>query len=98
MTEAELSKRIAELFDSMRATPHAGTASTGTQTQDGLYVPITEAISPNLAEALDDVRLQIKYLMFDLEATRRENRYLRQMLEARRRPARGEDDEREASD
>jgi hypothetical protein len=27
----------------------------------------------------------VKYLLFDLEATRRENRYLRQMLENRHR-------------
>jgi hypothetical protein len=27
----------------------------------------------------------MKYLMFDLEATRRENRYLRQMLDSRAR-------------
>lgn len=33
-----------------------------------------------LQESLDYLRLSIKYLVFDLEATRRENRYLRQML------------------
>jgi len=35
----------------------------------------------NLQESLDYLRLSIKYLMFDLEATRRENNYLRKMLE-----------------
>ncbi len=35
----------------------------------------------DLQESLDYLRLSIKYLVFDLEATRRENRYLRQMLE-----------------
>lgn len=34
-----------------------------------------------LQESLDYLRLSIKYLVFDLEATRRENQYLRQMLE-----------------
>lgn len=34
-----------------------------------------------LQESLDYLRLSIKYLMFDLEATRRENNYLRKMLE-----------------
>lgn len=35
----------------------------------------------DLQESLDYLRLAIKYLVFDLEATRRENRYLRKMLE-----------------
>ena len=35
----------------------------------------------NLHESIDFLRLSIKYLMFDLEATRRENGYLRKMLE-----------------
>ena len=37
----------------------------------------------SVSEALDYLRLQIKYLVFDLEATRRENKYLRKMLETR---------------
>ena len=35
----------------------------------------------DLQESLDYLRLSIKYLVFDLEATRRENSYLRKMLE-----------------
>ncbi|HEX8325325.1 MAG TPA: hypothetical protein VF595_15595 [Tepidisphaeraceae bacterium] len=34
-----------------------------------------------LQESLDSLRLSIKYLVFDLEATRRENQYLRRMLQ-----------------
>jgi len=34
-----------------------------------------------LHESIDFLRLSIKYLLFDLEATRRENSYLRKMLE-----------------
>jgi len=33
-----------------------------------------------LQESLDYLRMSIKYLVFDLEATRRENKYLREML------------------
>jgi hypothetical protein len=33
-----------------------------------------------LEDSLDHVRLAIKYLVFDLEATKRENRLLREML------------------
>lgn len=35
----------------------------------------------NLQESLDYLRVCIKYQLFDLEATRRENKYLRKMLE-----------------
>ena len=34
-----------------------------------------------LQDSLDHLRLTVKYLLFDLEATRRENKYLRKMLE-----------------
>ena len=34
-----------------------------------------------LQESLDYLRVSIKYLLFDLEATRRENSYLRKVLE-----------------
>jgi len=36
----------------------------------------------SLQESIDFLRLSIKYLLFDLEATRRENGYLRKMLES----------------
>lgn len=35
----------------------------------------------SLQESLDYLRVCIKYQLFDLEATRRENKYLRKMLE-----------------
>ena len=34
----------------------------------------------NLQESLDYLRVSIKYLLFDLEATRRENVYLKKLL------------------
>ncbi len=34
-----------------------------------------------LQESLDYLRLTVKYLVFDLEATRRENAYLRRLIE-----------------
>ena len=41
---------------------------------------LKETVS-SLQESIDFLRLSIKYLLFDLEATRRENAYLRKMLE-----------------
>jgi predicted nuclease with TOPRIM domain len=40
----------------------------------------------DLQESLDYLRLSIKYLVFDLEATRRENGYLRKMVERSQAP------------
>ena len=42
-----------------------------------------------LQDSLDYLRLSVKYLVFDLEATRRENAYLRRLIEqANREPDR----------
>ncbi len=35
----------------------------------------------DLQQALDHLRLSVKYLVFDLEATRRENEYLRRLID-----------------
>lgn len=35
----------------------------------------------SLQESLDYLRVSIKYILFDLEATRRENTYLKKLLE-----------------
>ncbi|RIK62837.1 MAG: hypothetical protein DCC65_16960 [Planctomycetota bacterium] len=40
-----------------------------------------KATVSSLHDSIDYLRLSIKYLLFDLEATRRENEYLRKMLE-----------------
>lgn len=46
-----------------------------------------------LQESLDDLSLNIKYLVFDLEATQRENAYLRRLLEqANQQPNQDEDE------
>jgi regulator of replication initiation timing len=44
------------------------------------------AIEANkLEEALQDLRIHIQYLLFDNESLRRENKYLRKLLEERDR-------------
>lgn len=40
-----------------------------------------KATVSSLQDSIDYLRLSIKYLLFDLEATRRENEYLRKMIE-----------------
>ena len=46
-----------------------------------------------LQDSLDYLRLSVKYLVFDLEATRRENQYLRKLLD--RQQGRGSEPEAE---
>jgi hypothetical protein len=46
-----------------------------------------------LQESLDYLRLSVKYLVFDLEATRRENAYLRRLLEQANQNADGDPNE-----
>jgi septal ring factor EnvC (AmiA/AmiB activator) len=52
----------------------------------------------DLQESMDYLRLSIKYMMFDLEATRRENNYLRKMLEEAHKRPEDRRDERQDDD
>lgn len=81
INEAAIRKDINDLIEAITAAPLAGKASGAVS---GVYssTPENEA---QLSDSMNQLRLQVKYLLFDLEATRRENRYLRQMLENRHR-------------
>jgi len=78
MEDQALRHRLGEMLDALSAIPEGHRASRAT----GAYVPAPPA-SQSVDELLDHLRLQTKYILFDLEATRRENRYLREMLERR---------------
>jgi len=80
MKEAAMKKKLNELVETITAVRVSKDAKASTA--DGIYVPTADP-NASVDNALDGLRLQIKYLMFDLEATRRENRYLMQMLENR---------------
>lgn len=59
-----------------------GVAEEAKQRQARIRASMTE-----LQEAIDHLRLSVKYLVFDLEATRRENAHLRSLLEQANRDA-----------
>jgi hypothetical protein len=83
MNEAAIRERIRELNEMAMASPLVqADRSAGSQGAYETERPTSERCT---ADSLDLLRLQLKYLLFDLEATRRENRYLRQMLESRDR-------------
>jgi len=71
----ELLDRIKELPDNQRGRMEELAEETK-QRRDRIQQSVTE-----LQESLDYLRLSVKYLVFDLEATRRENAYLRKLVE-----------------
>ena len=82
MDETTFQKKLAELLSEIASLP----ASERTKLE--LLVADTKkrheqlrASTSNVQESLDYLRVAIKYLLFDLEATRRENSYLRKMLQ-----------------
>ena len=54
------------------------------QNNDSQQSTIEESVA-KLQDSLDYLRLSVKYMVFDLEATRRENVYLRKLVEQIRR-------------
>lgn len=82
MDENTFQKRLAELVTEIEALPEnekvrlKALAEETKQRHDEIKNSVR-----TLQENLDFLRLGIKYLIFDLEATRRENAYLRKMLE-----------------
>lgn len=82
MDEKSFQQRITELVDEIGALPTEervkleAIANESRQRHEKLKATVS-----SLQDSIDYLRLSIKYLLFDLEATRRENGYLRKMLE-----------------
>jgi hypothetical protein len=93
MNEAAIRGKVEEL---LRMVVHPWPDGKGVE--DGVYVSVEPDPRETMLECLDRLRLQTKYLVFDLEATRRENRYLRMMLDARNRPPKKDNDETDGPD
>ena len=82
MNEAEFQTKLGELMgeiSTLPATERAKLEKLADETR-ARHERLRQTVS-SLQESLDYLRLSIKYLVFDLEATRRENQYLRRMLE-----------------
>jgi hypothetical protein len=93
MNEAVLKEKLLELADTVTAAPLSGNAEAP---KDGVYLPHRVGPQPSMDDAIEHLKLQVTYMLFDLEATRRENRYLRQMLEGRSRQDRDSTSDRSA--
>ena len=85
MDEATFQTKLAELMKEISSLPKAERDKLTAMAQDtqARHAKLQKTVH-NLQESLDYLRLSIKYLVFDLEATRRENSYLRKMIEQNR--------------
>ncbi len=72
MNDAILVKKLNELVYEIGAMPNAQRKEPILLTKKRVYNP---------QELLDYLRISIKYLLFDLEATRRENTHFKKLLE-----------------
>ncbi len=82
MDEGVFKKKLNELVQEIKALPVAERqklSMLAEETQQR-HKELKETVN-SLHESIDFLRLSIKYLLFDLEATRRENTQLRKMLE-----------------
>lgn len=82
MHEETFQKKLAELVREIGTLPETERAKLqllAEQTRER-HQQLKETVS-SLQESIDFLRLSIKYMIFDLEATRRENNQLRKLLE-----------------
>jgi hypothetical protein len=81
MDEAQLEDKLKELVKEFGGAAELQYAKLDTPpTRGGESQRKLEKSVSNLQESLDYLRICIKYQLFDLEATRRENEYLRKIL------------------
>ncbi|NLX24035.1 MAG: hypothetical protein GXY55_20485 [Phycisphaerae bacterium] len=82
MDEGTFQKRLGELVSEIKDLPRPERDKLAVLAEEtkARHQELKKTVN-SLHESIDFLRLSIKYLLFDLEATRRENGYLRKMLE-----------------
>ncbi len=82
MDETTFQRKLAELVREIDTLPEGEKAKLADLAEETRqrHAKLKQTVT-NLQDSIDYLRLSIKYLLFDLEATRRENGYLRKMLE-----------------
>ena len=84
MKEATFEKKIGDILDEFeRFSVLAGSTHVKSIHPKKSYHKKKTRQKQNMSESLDFLRLSIKYLLFDLDATRRENASLMRLLEDR---------------
>jgi len=82
VNENTFQKKLAELVAEIGTLPEADRAKLELLAEEtrARHQKLKQTVN-NLQESIDFLRLSIKYLLFDLEATRRENAQMRKILE-----------------
>ncbi|HUU82215.1 MAG TPA: hypothetical protein VM243_01805 [Phycisphaerae bacterium] len=81
MDESALREKVGQLLSEVHRLPPIGKADEGSVAQVGAgYGSTMKRDMAALEDSLDQIQLAVKYLVFDLEATKRENRLLRDLL------------------
>lgn len=82
MDEISFQDKMNQILERIRELPSSSTeaATDAADSAEARRARVQSSIN-ELQDALDYLRLSVKYLVFDLEATRRENAYLRRMIE-----------------
>jgi hypothetical protein len=86
MNEQDFQQRLGDLIKQIDSLPEAQRGpltDLARETRDR-HERMKKTVA-DLQESLDYLRLSVKYLVFDLEATRRENDYLRRLIESQNR-------------
>ena len=93
MNERNIEERLCRLIEQLQALPveHRERLEKLCE-HDGSHRSMIEESVAKLQDSLDYLRLSVKYMVFDLEATRRENVYLRKLVEQIRRDSTRQDD------
>jgi hypothetical protein len=94
MNEQEFQQKLGELISQIQEMPpeeREDLVKLAEETRDR-HEKMRRTIG-DLQESLDYLRLSVKYLVFDLEATRRENQYLRKLLDRQGGPEEGIEEE-----
>lgn len=98
MDEISFQDKMNQILERIRELPASTSTESAADSAEARRARVQTSIN-ELQDALDYLRLSVKYLVFDLEATRRENAYLRRMIEQSNRernqkPEEPRDDER----
>ena len=93
MNERNIEERLCRLIEQLQALPIEHREKLEKLCEhDGSQRSMIEESVAKLQDSLDYLRLSVKYMVFDLEATRRENVYLRKLVEQIRRDSTRRDD------
>jgi|TARA_B100000959_G_scaffold283736_1_gene353406 hypothetical protein len=94
MNERNIEDRMCRLIEQLQTLPteHRRKLEELCKNDRGQQSQIEDSVS-KLQDSLDYLRLSVKYMVFDLEATRRENIYLRKLVEQIRRDSTRSDEE-----